>query len=46
MTEIPTFRRVIVDSLPPLLRRTAEILEQEGRIVVVEDGTYEIAGSG
>jgi len=33
----PRFRRAIVESLPPLFRRTAEILEREGRIVILED---------
>jgi len=34
--EIPRFRRVCINDLPPLLRRMAEILEREGRIVITE----------
>jgi len=37
MNEIPTFRRAIVDSLPPLLRQVAAVLEREGRIIVLEE---------
>jgi len=37
MNEIPTFRRVIIDSLPSLLRRVATVLEREGQILVLEE---------
>lgn len=33
---VPTFRRSILNSLPPYLRRAGELLAAEGKIMIME----------